>query len=354
MFLEAILYFVLGFLCASLLALMISPLIWNRAVVLTKHKIESSVPLTLNEIQAEKDQLRAEFAMSTRKLEINLEQLREKLAGQSIEINQRRDEVNKLDHENKAYSKSLDIARDEKNALVVQVTERSADFERVKGEFENLNSSNLITTSEVQELRDRLADKEELVNSQRIEIAAKNTKIDALTDAIKRNDGNGGENFLSDEVDKLNKIVSEQRARNVKLETKLTANALKFDSVSEKVTDQDVKKAVDVLKDNLKLKSEKIEIIEKERDALIAEVKALGSVAKDEWANERKNSAILRERLNDMAAKITVLTQEIEGDNSPISEIIAREPASKQNGNTKSSGSLAKRIRALQETATAS
>ncbi len=59
MALEVILYFVLGFFVAGLLALMVSPVIWNRAVELTRQKIESSVPLSINEIQADKDQLRA-------------------------------------------------------------------------------------------------------------------------------------------------------------------------------------------------------------------------------------------------------------------------------------------------------
>jgi hypothetical protein len=35
-------------------------------------RIEASVPLTLNEIQADKDKLRAEFAMSTRRLEMSI------------------------------------------------------------------------------------------------------------------------------------------------------------------------------------------------------------------------------------------------------------------------------------------
>ncbi len=59
MALEVILYFVLGFFVAGLLALMVSPVIWNRAVELIRQKIESSVPLSINEIQADKDQLRA-------------------------------------------------------------------------------------------------------------------------------------------------------------------------------------------------------------------------------------------------------------------------------------------------------
>ena len=97
--LESILYFLLGFLAAALLALMVSPIIWGRAVALTKRRIERSVPLTLNEIQADKDQLRAEFAMSTRRLEMSVDELRERASTQIIEINRRRDDVARLAEE---------------------------------------------------------------------------------------------------------------------------------------------------------------------------------------------------------------------------------------------------------------
>ena len=109
MILEAILYFVLGFLIAGLLALMISPAIWNRAVYLTKKKIENSVPLTLNEIQADKDQLRAEFAMSTRRLELSVEELKETAANQLIEISRKREEAAKYDLESKERLASIKV-----------------------------------------------------------------------------------------------------------------------------------------------------------------------------------------------------------------------------------------------------
>ena len=75
-------YFALGLLTAGLLALMIAPAVWRRAARLTRERIERSVPLTLNEIQADKDQLRAEFAMSTRRLEMTVERLKERVRAQ--------------------------------------------------------------------------------------------------------------------------------------------------------------------------------------------------------------------------------------------------------------------------------
>ena len=55
-------YFGLGLLTASLIALVITPAVWRRAMRLARARIEAKVPMTLSEIVADKDQLRAGFA----------------------------------------------------------------------------------------------------------------------------------------------------------------------------------------------------------------------------------------------------------------------------------------------------
>ena len=57
-------YSALGFLLGCLLGLVLAPPLWNRAVRLTTRKLEATMPMSLAEIQADKDQLRAEFALS--------------------------------------------------------------------------------------------------------------------------------------------------------------------------------------------------------------------------------------------------------------------------------------------------
>lgn len=82
MMIENIMYFALGLLVAALVGLIVIPAVWKRAVRLTKRRIEAATPITMAEFRADKDQLRAEFALSTRKLEINVETLRKRLAEQ--------------------------------------------------------------------------------------------------------------------------------------------------------------------------------------------------------------------------------------------------------------------------------
>src|SRR5712664_2799720 len=93
---EMIMYFGIGFLCASLLGLVLVPLVHNRATRLTMRRLEAATPLSMAEIQADKDQLRAEFAMSTRRLEMSVEQLKTRSTSQFAELGKKGDAINRL------------------------------------------------------------------------------------------------------------------------------------------------------------------------------------------------------------------------------------------------------------------
>src|SRR5258707_15786971 len=89
-------FFGIGFLVASVVALGIIPLVHNRAVRLTMRRLEAATPLSMAEIQADKDQLRAEFAMSTRRLEMSVDQLKAKTTSQLAELGKKSDAINRL------------------------------------------------------------------------------------------------------------------------------------------------------------------------------------------------------------------------------------------------------------------
>ena len=100
-------YFALGGLAASLLALAILPAVWRRAVRLTKKRIEAATPITMSEFRADKDQLRAEFALSTRRLEMNVEALRRRLSEQLRDINRKRSEVGAIKGERDTHLQQM-------------------------------------------------------------------------------------------------------------------------------------------------------------------------------------------------------------------------------------------------------
>ena len=86
-------YVALGFLLASLLALLFAPAFWRRAVRLTKRRIEATMPMSAADIQADKDQLRAEFAIELRRVEVALDKAKDKAARELVESNKRRVEI---------------------------------------------------------------------------------------------------------------------------------------------------------------------------------------------------------------------------------------------------------------------
>ena len=93
---EPIMYLAIGFLVSMLFGLMIVPLVHNRAVRLTTRRLEAATPLSMAEIQADKDQLRAEFAMSARRLEMSVDQLKNKTTSQLAELGKKTDAINRM------------------------------------------------------------------------------------------------------------------------------------------------------------------------------------------------------------------------------------------------------------------
>src|ERR1700724_3598433 len=96
---EPVMFFGIGFLVAALLGLLFIPLVHNRAVRLTMRRLEAATPLSIAEIRADKDQLRAEFAMSTRRLEMSVDQMKAKTTTQLAELAKKSDAINQLKKE---------------------------------------------------------------------------------------------------------------------------------------------------------------------------------------------------------------------------------------------------------------
>jgi glycine/D-amino acid oxidase-like deaminating enzyme len=93
---ESIMYFGGGFLVASLLAIILVSFVHQRAVRLTQRRLTDAIPVSMVEIQADKDHLRAEFALQSRRLEMTVEQLKAKATAHLSEIARKTEAINLL------------------------------------------------------------------------------------------------------------------------------------------------------------------------------------------------------------------------------------------------------------------
>ena len=129
---ESIMYFGIGFLVATLIALAIIPLVHSRAVRLTVRRLEDSIPQSLAEIQADKDALRAEFAMSTRRLEITIDELKTEHTNQLAELGKKGDAVNRLQIEREAQNVDVAALKAEVVALNERLIAAGKEIEAVR------------------------------------------------------------------------------------------------------------------------------------------------------------------------------------------------------------------------------
>jgi len=410
MVLEAILYFVLGFLSAALLALMVAPAIWNRAVVLTKRRIESSIPLTLNEIQADKDQLRAEFAMSTRRLEMSVEELKNKASTQLIEVNRKRDELNKLDHQNK--ERYAEIRKLEARGLEVtqSLNEREGKLAALVEQHETLKAEHTMLSSEVQALRTTASDTQQALKTAEIELTASNATVEVLKGTVSTFDMSEDDkvtkiNKLLDEKTNLNEKLSsgkqelkeakqqiktaesnlqsaqksfekqlkaieksrtangdvdsnvselttqliDEKTKTVELEAKLAKYALQTEALLNDASNENVEAIVASLRDEIDEKSSAMRNLREANEKMKAELDAIKIEAGQDWTNERQEKAYMRERINDLAAQVAAMTSSLEGDGSTVKKILAKtDEKAAETDVANGNTTLADRIKAIQ------
>jgi len=136
---ETLMFMGIGFLAGCLLTLGFIPLVHARAVRLTARQYQDATPASVAEMEAEKDGLRAEFAMSTRRLEIALEAARAKAAGHLCDIGKKTQEIQLLKSKfNKAAADHLcEMARksEETHSLFTTLGKSTQEIEFTKTEF---------------------------------------------------------------------------------------------------------------------------------------------------------------------------------------------------------------------------
>lgn len=126
---ESAMLVVLGFLLAMLVTMLLAPAFWRRAVRLTTRRIEATMPMSVADIQADKDQLRAEFAIRLRRVEMALEKTREQAARHLVERNKGQTVIAGLQEELRQLRAALAESANAANVLEQTVKRRIPDLE---------------------------------------------------------------------------------------------------------------------------------------------------------------------------------------------------------------------------------
>src|SRR6476661_6226356 len=177
---EPIMYFGIGFLVAALIGLVVVPLVHNRAVRLTMRRLEAATPLSMAEIHADKDQLRAEFAMSTRRLEMSLEESKLKNASQLAELGKKSDAINRLKIELGEKTATIFALEARDKALRDQL--RGTEEELAVKTTAMLDAQRAISQkdAELARVNDALDERSHVAQAQKVDIIALSSQVETL------------------------------------------------------------------------------------------------------------------------------------------------------------------------------
>jgi len=415
---EPIMYLAIGFLISMLFGLMIVPLVHNRAVRLTTRRLEAATPLSMAEIQADKDQLRAEFAMSARRLEMSVDQLKHKTTSQLAELGKKSDAINRMKIELGEKNATIFSLEAREKAIKEQLRATEEEFTARTESVRDAGQALKDKQSELARINAELSDRSMMAESRQVELMAVRAQIDDLKGRV---------SDAEKEFATTKSRLEQERRESEKATRELAEARSRVENLSQRVTDLDrqliiqVKEAemlgnrvndlearlatqgkllaereyennqlrqanaaaermagelhaeiaalsgggrspaIEKLRNEKAAAEEQLRIARDERAKLQRDLNAIQQQAESSWATERMENALLRERINDIAAEVANLAMQLEGPNSPIEAMLDAEPAippktaRPANGASASGGvpeggggTLAERIRALQ------
>ncbi|PSH54422.1 hypothetical protein CU102_28465 [Phyllobacterium brassicacearum] len=335
---QSVLYFAFGFLSAVLLALLVAPPIWRRATLLTRKRVEAETPLTLNEIQAQRDGLRAEHAIAERKLELTLENVSEKAARQLAELSEK---------DRLARNLAGDLAA--RDATVAELrsalADRDKELEKAAKVIVGHERSLEQRSSELELLHRRMASLAMNADSLQIEAAAQSTRIENLADDLREA--------------RQDKRDSDERKRKAETDLKAIQHALEQEVKRSAELEKRANALLRQLSDSearLSRREKEIERINERLRKVLADGRRQGSSVLEpprgkEALVQTQETLRLREEMNTLASQVVAMVARLEGPSSAVDELLAKagsetSPVYDENGEV--IVSLADRIRALQ------
>lgn len=354
---EYALLFALGFLAATLTGLLVAPAIQKRIVKFTEARMKATMPLSPQEVRAQKDMARAAFATENARLSQNVRRAREKhtlemvrnekLLAQAAAIGTENAELHAqlADMNIEAGDMRSALRREELKSEQLKVALTTADRETRgrSAEVDKLNASIEHLRADIDEMKIDLATRDTAMENLKSRIGNLKDERDKLREDLKS---------TSQNAKALEVRLAREEARVRQMETRLTrelaGSADKDNAIERRIAE------VNRLRDKVKtLTVENKEAVKSARlagpaRATVAsrltqrrsdkvtpppiDIVALEEHVRDQGtalserlmaAKTGENDAALREEMADLASKMIVLTAAREGAGSPVHDLIA-------------------------------
>ncbi|SIQ28523.1 hypothetical protein SAMN05880561_102574 [Rhizobium sp. RU33A] len=352
----------MGFMAAALLVMLVAPAVHQRVVRYTENRLKATMPLSPQEIRAQKDMVRALYAAENAKTQHDLTREREKTIGLTLKNETLSGEAARLVAEAKELKVQIEDMSTEAADLRSRLRRSDVEMSTMRETLKRVEISTAAKDVQLEERAHRMARLISDMDTMRIEAMSRDTEIDTLKTRIQgmrdeREDLRRENKLLGKRAKDAELRLAQEEHKVLRLEDVLARDAAERADASSLV-----ERRTRELRDlRAKLKTANAQLREAQRalrEAGIAIPDAKDTpMPEDEIANSnlatdtaalendirRSQTALterllkakasteddaLREELGDIAAKMIVLTAAREGEQSVITDFVAPQPKS--------------------------
>jgi chromosome segregation ATPase len=319
----------LGFLAATLIALVILPAVNARAERLARRRVEAQFPLSISELTAEKDHLRAEFAVLQRRIERKAEEALAEKHQDMEELGRRALRIQALETELAARGERIGGLEGE----LAETQRRLAETDKALAETARTLAQTRDTTAAVEAAHRQILD----------ELAATRARLDRAETALAE---------TRTELAAANERLADREAAFARLEQVQAATLSEVDARRIAISDLETRLATQTAR------GDEFERLANDRRAeLAAERQRLSDLARS-LVSEQERAIAIEERARVLeaereawVAERRVASERLEAANAP-GEALQRELASVREERSRLESELkAARRKAEQETA---
>ncbi|AYD01991.1 hypothetical protein [Neorhizobium sp. NCHU2750] len=375
---EFALLFGLGFLSALLLAMLIAPAIHRRIVAFTENRIRATVPISPQEVRAQRDMARAVYAAENARTKQELIHEKDRTVSLILQTESLKEEIRRLTADNldlKSRAEGLDVTAVDLRSQLRQEDGYIADL---KAALDATEEQKIGKDLDIERLRQELQLVSAKSDNARIDLSTRETEVENLKFRV---------SALREERDNLRKDIRVQSTRAKDAETRLAQEEYRSTKLEDKLTREvslrtDKETALERRNEEISRLREKMTVtppsepspnsssktpaavtagaaskpapakapseadIEARASALAADARNRATALAERIANGKTvtNDDALREEMATIAAGMVAMTALNEGRTSPVHAMIAGKPAG-----TKGQ-SLASRVRTLLST----
>ncbi|MDK4702858.1 hypothetical protein PH562_11455 [Rhizobium sp. CNPSo 4062] len=206
------LLFGLGFLTAALLVFLIAPAIHRRIVWFTEKRLKATMPLSPQEVRAQKDMARALFAAENARTEHALTQERDKTVALQIQNGKLQQEASRLSAAGAELQTRIDDLEVEAGELRSRLRHEESYISQLKSSIHTAEQASAEKEADIDSLRKRMTKMGADADNLRIDLATRETEIESLKLRI---------NTLRDERDTLRQELNAASLRAADAEQSL-------------------------------------------------------------------------------------------------------------------------------------